>query len=46
MSQIREDDPFKNARLTEIENAKQTSMDGLKCFIEKEKKSKKGKLRR
>ena len=44
-SQIREDDLFKNARLTEIENTKQTSMDGLKCFIEKEKKSKKRKIK-
>ena len=45
VAQIRENDPFKNARLKEVENEKQTNMDALKCFVEKEKKSKKIKIK-
>ena len=39
MSVIRENDPFKNARIAEIENKKKTEIDALNCLKEKEKKS-------
>ena len=45
IAQIRENDRFKNARLKEVENEKQTNMDALKCFVEKKKKSKKRKVK-
>ena len=45
VAQIRDNDPFKNVRLKEVENEEQTNMDALKCFVEKEKKSKKRKIK-
>ena len=35
---IKEDDPFKNARLAEYENEKKINIDALICLKEKEKK--------
>ena len=43
MSMIKENDPFKNARIAEIENEKKTEIDALNCLKKKEKKSKKKK---
>ena len=45
VSEVRLDDPFKNAHLREIENTRNTNLDGLKCLEEKEKKSKKRKMK-
>ena len=42
---IRDNDPFKNARITELENKKQTDIDSLDCLKQKEKKSKKRKIK-
>ena len=42
---IKEDDPFKNARLAEYENEKKMNIDALICLKEKENKSKKRKLK-
>ena len=44
ISKIKEDDPFKNARINEIENEKK-NIDALNSFKEKEKKSKKRKIK-
>ena len=35
---IKDDDPFKNARIAELENEKETSIDSLNCLKTKEKK--------
>ena len=35
---IRDNDPFKNARITELKNKKQTDIDSLDCLKQKEKK--------
>ena len=40
---IKQDDPFKNARIAELENKRQTDIDSLDCLKKKEKKLKKGK---
>ena len=45
ISVIKENDPFKNARIAEIENTKKTEIDTLNCLKEKEKKSKKRKIK-
>ena len=45
ISVIKENDPFKNARIAEIENTKKTEIDALNCLKEKEKKSKKRKIK-
>ena len=43
---IKHDDPFKNARIAELENEKETSIDSLNCLKKKrEKKSKKRKIK-
>ena len=43
---IKDDDPFKNARIAELENEKETSIDSLNCFKKKrKKKSKKRKIK-
>ena len=44
VAEVREDDPFKNARLREIENDKNECLDGLKLMKAKEKKQKKRKM--
>ena len=35
---IKENDPFKNAQIAELENEKKTNIDALNCLKEKEKK--------
>ena len=45
VSEVRLDDPFRNARLREIENTKNSTLDSLKCLKKKEKKSKKRKMK-
>ena len=35
---IKDDNPFKNARIVELENEKETSIDSLNCLKTKEKK--------
>ena len=45
ISVIKENDPFKNARIAEIENTKKTEIDTLNCLKEKEKRSKKRKIK-
>ena len=35
---IKDNDPFKNVRITELENKKQTDIDSLDCLKQKEKK--------
>ena len=35
---IKDNDPFKNARIRELENKKQTNIDSLDCLKQKEKK--------
>ena len=45
LAEIREDDPYKNARIRDIENTKKTNLDGLKCLMGKERKSKKRKMK-
>ena len=42
---IKEDDRFKNTRIAELENEKKTNIDSLNCLKQKEKKSKKRKLK-
>ena len=42
---IKDDDPFKNARIAELENEKETSIDSLNCLKKKENKSKKRKIK-
>ena len=42
---IEEDDRFKNTRIAELENEKKTNIDSLNCLKQKEKKSKKRKLK-
>ena len=42
---IKDDNPFKNARIVELENEKETSIDSLDCLKKKEKKSKKRKIK-
>ena len=44
VAEVRDDDPFKNARLREIENDKNDNLDGLKLMKAKEKKLKKRKV--
>ena len=46
VAEVRDDDPFKNARLREIENDKNDSLDGLKLLKAKEKNLKKEKFMR
>ena len=43
---IKDDDPFKNARIAELENEKETSIDSLNCLKKKRKKIKKKKNKR
>ena len=43
MALIKHDDPFKNIRISELENKKLTDLDSLKCLKKKEKQEKKGK---
>ena len=43
MAMIKENDPFKDARIAEIENEKKTNTDALNCLKKKEKRSKKEK---
>ena len=38
---IKDNDPFKNARIVELENKKQTNIDSLDCLKKKEKKKRK-----
>ena len=45
IAEVREDDPFKRARIREIENAKKTNLDKLKYLVDKEKKGKKRKMK-
>ena len=35
---IKDNDPFKNARITELENKTQTDIDSLDCLKQKDKK--------
>ena len=42
---IKEDDRFKNTLIAELENEKKTNIDSLNCLKQKEKKSKKRKLK-
>ena len=42
---MKEDDRFKNARIAELENEKKTNIDSLNCLKQKEKKSKKRKIK-
>ena len=42
---IKHDDPFKNARIKELENKKLTDIDSLNCFKKKEKRRKKRKIK-
>ena len=42
---IKHGHPFKNARITELENKRQTDIDSLDCLKKKEKKSKKRKIK-
>ena len=44
VAEVRDDDPFKNARLREIENDRNDNLNGLKLLKAKEKKSKKRKI--
>ena len=43
---IKDDDAFKNARIAELENEKETSIDSLDCLKKKEKKIKNKKNKR
>ena len=45
IAQICEDDSFMNARIKEIQNTRDSNLDGLKSLKEKEKKSKKRTLK-
>ena len=45
IAEVREDNPFKRARIREIKNAQKTNLDGLKCLLDKEKKGKKRKMK-
>ena len=45
MAMIKENDPFKDARIAEIENEKKTNTDALSCHKTKEKKSKTRKIK-
>ena len=45
MAIIKENDPFKDAHIVEIENEKKTNTDALNCLKTKEKKSKKTKIK-
>ena len=40
---VKDNDPFKNARIVELENKRQTDIDSLDCLKKREKKFKKGK---
>ena len=42
---IKDDNPFKNARIAGLENEKETSIDSLNCLKTKEKKFKKRKIK-
>ena len=42
---IRDNDPYKNARITQLENKKQTDISSLDCLKQKEKKLKKRKIK-
>ena len=42
---IRDNDPYKNARITQLENKKQTDIGSLDCLKQKEKKLKKRKIK-
>ena len=42
---IKHDDPFKNARIKELENKKLTDIGSLNCFKKKEKRRKKRKIK-
>ena len=39
ISSIKNDDPFRNVRITELKNKKQEEMDALECLKKKEKKT-------
>ena len=45
MAMIKENDPFKDARIAEIENEKKKNTEELNCLKTKEKKSKKRKAK-
>ena len=45
IAQICEDDSFMNARIKEMQNTRDSNLDGLKSLKEKEKKSKKRTLK-
>ena len=45
MSLIKENDPFRNSRITELENQRDTNLDALELLKKKEKKSKKRKVK-
>ena len=45
VSLIKENDPYKDIRLTELKNKKEEDMDALECLKKKEKKSKKRKVK-
>ena len=42
---IKDNDPFKNAHIADLENEKETSIDSLNCLKKKEKKSRKIKIK-
>ena len=46
IAEVREDNPFKIVHIREIENAKKTNLDGLKCLVDKEKKGNKRKMKK
>ena len=41
INSIKNDDPFRNVRITELKNKKQEEMDALECLKKKEKKTRK-----
>ena len=43
IAQVKDNDPFKNARIVELENKRQTDIDSLDCLKKREKNFKKGK---
>ena len=45
MAMIKENDPFKDAFIAEIENEKKTNIQALNCLKTKEKKTKKRKIK-
>ena len=45
LSEIKNDDPFKNIKINEITNRKEENLDALECLKKKEKRSKKRKVK-